>query len=87
MREEDRYLLHLGFLNGYNTDGSENVVWILEQQQPPNATIWRMDEGLCSLAPQNYGRQWRWYVEVVEPVGTGWQSVSLPSSIWMFSWN
>ncbi|MCB0120745.1 MAG: LysM peptidoglycan-binding domain-containing protein, partial [Caldilineaceae bacterium] len=87
MREEDRFLLHLGFLNGYNTDGSENVVWILEQQQPPNATIWRMDEGLCSLAPQNYGRQWRWYVEVVEPAGTGWQPVSLPSSIWMFSWN
>lgn len=87
MREDDRYLLHLGFLNGYNTDGTENVVWILEQQQPANASIWRMDEALCSLAPQDFGRQWRWYVEVVAPTDSGQQPVSLPSSIWTFSWN
>jgi LysM repeat protein len=87
MREEDRYLLHLGFLNGYNTDGAETVVWVLEQLQPPGATIWQMDEGLCGLAPQAFGRQWRWYVEVVEPAGSAWQPVSLPSAIWGFSWN
>jgi LysM repeat protein len=87
MREGDRYLLHLGFLSGYNTDGSESVTWMLEQLQPVNATIWRMDEGLCGLSPQDFGRQWRWYVEVVEPAGAVWQPVSLPSTIWAFSWN
>lgn len=87
MREGDRYLLHLGFLSGYNTDGSESVVWVLEQLQPANATIWTMDEGLCGLSPQNFGRQWRWYVEVVEPTDTTKTPVSLPSAIWGFSWN
>ncbi len=87
MREGDRYLLHLGFLNGYNTDGSESIVWVLEQLQPANATIWTMDEGLCGLSPQNFGRQWRWYVEVVEPTATAKTPVSLPSVIWGFSWN
>jgi len=91
IREDDYYLLHLGFLNGYNTDGSENIVWVLAQQQPTNATIWRMDEALCSLAPQDFGRQWRWYVEVVAPTASeeqpSEQPVSLPSVIWTFSWN
>ena len=87
MREGDRYLLHLGFLSGYNTDGSESIVWVLEQLQPANATIWSMDEGLCGLSPQDFGRQWRWYVEVVEPTDAAKTSVSLPSAIWGFSWN
>jgi len=87
MREGDRYLLHLGFLSGYNTDGTESIVWVLEQLQPANATIWHMDEGLCGLAPQDFGRQWRWYVEVVESTDTAKVPVSLPSAIWGFSWN
>ncbi|MEZ4674363.1 MAG: LysM peptidoglycan-binding domain-containing protein [Caldilineaceae bacterium] len=87
IREDDRFLLHLGFLNGYNTDGGEEIVWVLEQVQPANATIWRMDEGLCGLAPQDHGRQWRWYVEVVDLTGGTVQPVSLPSPIWTFSWN
>lgn len=87
IREDDSYLLHLGFINGYNTDGSELIVWVLEQQLPANVTIWKMDEALCSLAPQEFGRQWRWYVEVIETTENGTQSVSQPSAIWAFSWN
>ncbi len=87
IREDDNYLLHLGFVSGYNTDGAENVTWVLEQLQSANVTIWRMDEGLCSLAPQEYGRQWRWYVEVVETAGDRLQPVSLPSTVWAFNWN
>lgn len=87
IRESDQYLLHLGFLNGYNGDGSEQVTWVLEQWRPSNVTLWDLDSGLCSLAPQAYGRQWRWYVEVVEAAGSGWQPVSPPSAIGRFSWN
>jgi len=87
IRDSDQYLLHLGFLNGYNADGSEQVTWILEQWRPANVTLWDLDEGLCGLAPQAFGRQWRWYVEVVEAAGSGWQPVSPPSVIGGFSWN
>lgn len=87
IRNSDQYLLHLGFLNGYNADGSEQVTWILEQWRPSNVTLWDLDEGLCGLAPQAFGRQWRWYVEVVEPAGSGWQPVSPASATASFSWN
>jgi hypothetical protein len=87
IRESDQYLLHLGFLAGYNGDGSEQVTWVLEQWRPSNVTLWDLDNGLCSLAPQAYGREWRWYVEVVEAAGSGWQPVSPPSAIGRFSWN
>ena len=87
IRESDQYLLHLGFLSGYNGDGSEQVTWILEQWRPANVTQWDLDKGLCGLAPQAFGRQWRWKVEVVEASGNDWQPVSPPSAIWGFSWN
>lgn len=87
IRGSDQYLLHLGFLAGYNGDGSEQVTWVLEQWRPANVTLWDLDNGLCSLAPQAYGREWRWYVEVVEAAGSGWQPVSPPSAIGRFSWN
>ena len=87
IRESDQYLLHLGFLSGYNGDGSEQVTWVLEQWRPANVTLWDLDNGLCSLAPQAYGRQWRWYVEVVEAAGSDWQPVSPASVIGRFSWN
>ena len=87
IRESDQYLLHLGFLSGYNGDGVEQVTWVLEQWRPSNVTLWDLDSGLCSLAPQAYGREWRWYVEVVEAAGGGWQPVSPPSTIGRFSWN
>jgi LysM repeat protein len=87
IRESDQYLLHLGFLSGYNGDGSEQVTWILEQWRPSNVTQWELDTGLCGLAPQAFGRQWRWSVEVVEANGNSWQSVSQSSAVWGFSWN
>ncbi len=87
MRESDQYRLHLGFLSGYNGDGTEQVTWVLEQLMPASASLWRMDEGLCGLAPQSTGRQWRWYVEVVEAADGGLRSVSQSSTIWGFSWN
>jgi len=87
IRESDQYRLHLGFLNGYNGDGTEVVTWVLEQLLPANVTLWRMDEGLCGLAPQSNGRQWRWYVDVVEAADSGARTVSPASPIWGFSWN
>ncbi len=87
VRDSDQYLLHLGFLSGYNGDGSEQVTWILEQWRPANVTLWDLDQSLCGLAPQSYGRQWRWYVQVVEADGTGWRPISPSSPIWGFNWN
>lgn len=87
IRESDQYRLHLGFVTGYNGDGTETVTWVLAQLLPANVTQWRMDEGLCGLAPQSNGRQWRWYIEVVEGIDGGFRPVSLISPIWGFSWN
>lgn len=87
IRESDQYRLHLGFVTGYNGDGTEAVTWVLAQLLPANVTLWRMDEGLCGLAPQSNGRQWRWYVEVVEAADGGFRPVSSISPIWGFSWN
>ncbi|MEZ4862226.1 MAG: LysM peptidoglycan-binding domain-containing protein [Caldilineaceae bacterium] len=87
IRNDDQYLLHLGFLSGYNENNVEQVTWILEQFRTSNVTLWELDESLCGLAPQAFGRQWRWYVEVVEFVDGSWKAVSPPSAIWSFSWN
>ena len=87
MRESDQYRLHLGFLAGYNADGTEAITWVLEQLMPASTSLWQMDASLCGLAPQSTGRQWRWYVEVVEAAGGGVQPVSQGSAIWGFSWN
>lgn len=87
IQENDQFLLHLGFVNSVNADGSENIVWVLEQLQPANNTLWPMDAGLCSLAPQEFGRKWYWYVEVVEHRNGARIRVSEPSQSWTFSWN
>ncbi len=87
MRAEDKYVLHLGFVNGRMDDGQEIVIWVLEQPRPANLTSWDMDASLCSLAPQEFGRQWRWYVEAVEEVDGKLVSISPPSETWQFSWN
>ncbi len=84
MLASDSFVLHLGFVNGHGADGKETITWVLEQIQSPNNTAWNMDTGLCALAPQNLGRQWRWYVEII---GVDHQPVSLPSPYWGFSWN
>ncbi|MFN8487113.1 MAG: LysM peptidoglycan-binding domain-containing protein [Caldilineaceae bacterium] len=84
MLDNDRFMLHLGFVNGRNASGTETVTWVLEQVQPSNNTAWNTDTSLCALAPQNLGRQWRWYVEVID---ANHNAVSPPSTIWGFSWN
>lgn len=86
LRDSDRYVLHLGFVNGVAADGSETIVWVLEQPQAANNTLWNMDVGLCSLAPQEFGRRWYWYVQVID-TATGNVAASEPSPAWWFSWN
>lgn len=83
----DLYLVHLGYVNGRTADGGEQIVWVIQQQRPANVTLWQLDDTLCGLAPLELGRQWRWYVEVVErgPDGT-LRSVSPPSEMWGFTW-
>lgn len=81
--DNDKYIMHLGFVSSRDETGKETVTWILNQASPPARTSWEMDNQLCALAPQDMGRQWRWYVEVVDQSST---SVSLPSETWGFSW-
>lgn len=79
----DEYVMHLGFVSG--TNGADEIVtWVLHQTRPSNRTSWEMDNDLCGLAPQTYGRQWRWYVDVADEEAT---TVSRPSQTWGFSWN
>jgi len=87
MRDDDQFVLHLGFVSGRMEDGREMVVWVLEQPRPASATSWDMDGTLCALSPQDFGRKWKWYVEVVENVDGGMRAVSPPSETWDFSWN
>jgi LysM repeat protein len=84
---DDFYLLHLGFVNGVAADGKENIAWVLEQTQPANNTLWNPDASLCGLAPQEFGRKWYWYVEVVEGKSGARTPVSPPSPFWSFRWN
>lgn len=84
MLDNDRFVLHLGFVNGHSASGAETVTWVLEQVQAPSNTAWNMDNSLCALAPQNLGRQWRWYIEVID---VNHNAVSPPSAVWGFSWN
>jgi len=82
--ETDRYLLHLGFVSGRSADGSELVTWVWEQLQSPANTLWNMDNSLCTIAPQELGSQWRWFVEVIDANRT---PISQPSATWGFTWN
>jgi LysM repeat protein len=87
MLPEDQYLLHLGFVNGVAANGNETVVWVLEQTQSSANTLWAMDANLCGLAPQDLGRKWYWYVEVVQQTDGNRVRISAPSETWAFNWN
>jgi len=80
----DKYILHLGYLNGVAGDGTEEIVWVLAQEREPLRSFWEMDNELCALAPQELGRKWRWFVQVEDASAN---PVSPPSAIWSFSWN
>jgi LysM repeat protein len=102
IQEGDRYVLHLGFVSGRSAGGDEQVTWILAQPRSSTQTAWAVATSLCGLAPQSYGRQWRWWVEVVgAPAGADSSAsdssasdddseripVSPPSETWGFTWN
>jgi LysM repeat protein len=84
IQSNDQFVMHLGFVSSRAADGQEMVVWVLEQVQTAQNTLWMMDPSLCALAPQELGRKWYWYVEVVNANRV---SVSEPSPVWSFSWN
>jgi LysM repeat protein len=86
MRSTDLYLLHLGYVDGAAADSSEQVVWVITQPRPAGTTSWTLDNDLCGLAPSTSGKQWRWYVEVVERTSDGYLPVSAPSALWGFAW-
>jgi LysM repeat protein/predicted RNA-binding Zn-ribbon protein involved in translation (DUF1610 family) len=86
VRPSDLYLVHLGYVNSVASNGTEDVVWVISQQRPVSATSWQLDNNLCGLAPNTAGKQWRWYVEVVEPEADGLQPVSPASPVWGFAW-
>ena len=86
VRPSDLYLVHLGYVNSVAGDGTEDVVWVISQQRPVSATSWQLDNNLCGLAPNTAGKQWRWYVEVVEPAADGLRPVSPASPVWGFAW-
>jgi LysM repeat protein len=78
----DEYVLFLGYVNS-EPDGAGNVqVVSLLQQRTGQRTNWRMDGAYCNLAPQTFGRRWRWYVQVYADE----TPVSPPSATWEFTW-
>ncbi|MEZ4710819.1 MAG: LysM peptidoglycan-binding domain-containing protein [Caldilineaceae bacterium] len=84
MAPADQFVLHLGFVSNVTQNGEQTVTWILELIREQSRTSWDLDSDYCSLAPQQFGRQWRWYVQVIDENGN---PVSPPSDIWAFSWN
>ena len=79
---DDEYVLFLGYVNSAaDAAGNAQVVPLLEQHTGQR-TNWRMDKAYCGLAPQTFGRSWRWYVQVYE----GDTPVSPPSETWEFTW-
>jgi len=87
IRATDLYVVHFGYVNGRDASGAEQVVWVLAQPRPSNVTLWQLDDSLCGLAPFDYGRQWRWYVDVAEKAADDTLiPVSPPSPTWGFAW-
>jgi hypothetical protein len=83
----DVYVVHLGYVNGRDANGVDQIVWVIAQQRPSNVTLWQLDDALCGLAPLEYGREWRWYVDVAERAADGTlTSVSPASELWSFTW-
>jgi LysM repeat protein len=86
VKDSDKYVLHLGFVSGREESGQEVVTWVVAQNSPVTMTEWQLDTSLCELAPDEYDRQWRWWVEVVESGESGSVSVSPPSEVRGFVW-
>lgn len=79
---DDEYVLFLGYVNSApDASGNVRVVPLLEQRTGQR-TNWQMDNGYCGVAPQTFGRRWRWYVQIFN----GDTPVSPPSETWEFTW-
>lgn len=87
IQPNDLYIVHLGYVNGRDASNAEEIVWVLAQQRASNVTLWQLDDTLCGLAPFEFGRQWRWYVDVAEKAADGTLTPVSPSSdMWGFAW-
>jgi LysM repeat protein len=84
IQPDDRFILHLGFVRDRDEDGNESITWVLQQPIPSSRSAWEMDSDLCSLAPQELGRRWQWYVEIADATA---DRVSPASATWEFTWN
>lgn len=83
---DDNYRVHLGFVSGRDTAGNLQITWLVEQSVPSTQTQVALDSTLCGTAPDGFGGQWRWYVDVVTDSGGAKIPVSTPSEIWGFAW-
>ena len=85
VRPTDLYVVNLGYVNSI-AGGKEEIIWVIGQQRPISATSWQLDNDLCGLAPNTTGKQWRWFVDVVETTTEGLRPVSPASPVWGFTW-
>jgi len=82
----DNYRVHLGFVSGRDDAGNLKITWLVEQSVPSTQTSLPLDSSLCGTAPDDFGGQWRWYVDVVTDINGTKAPVSTPSEIWGFAW-
>ncbi len=78
----DEYVLFLGYVNSAPDGGGNVAVVPLLEQRTGQRTNWPMDTGYCNVPPQEFGRRWRWYVQIFN----GRDPVSPASQVWEFSW-
>ena len=86
--EGDQYELNLGYVSALNESGGEVVSWPYRIPVEANRTSWQLDPAMCGNAPQEFGRRWRWFVQIVQVDGAGNRVlVSPPSETRGFLWN
>jgi len=86
MGEDDRFRIHLGFVDGEDAAGNVTVRWIIEQVLPAGSTQAALDPRLCQLAAAEYDHEWRWFLDVVDASQATPEPVSRASAMWSFTW-
>jgi len=81
----DRFRIHLGFVQDRSADGTATVKWAIDQVIP-SGTVAAAPAELCNAAPKEMGNEWRWYVDIVDVTGGASVPVSPPSAEWRFVW-
>jgi LysM repeat protein len=85
LRPGEVYVIHLGYLMA-----QDHVSWFYEEMV--QGTSWRVPVAFQTLAPQELGRTFRWYVQVeqIHRDAGGGISGRVPrspsSAVWSFSW-